>query len=1708
MSAPSTPAEDADKGRHYAFIKDTLSDPFKNASVRRGQSLAAAKLKIEPWYATAADAHHDKLKAANLKAWTSQNQVDEHLKDLQDVHSFAAPLLQKKLKDEYGVEDDVKTTYLRLYMPKELPWYARENLPGFSSRTVSLLDAALHNFAKSEQAHANSQYITHPDERQHFDVVPIKDKMSIQQFQTLCRELDIGALYKQHLDSHLLSDEPVVKAVLEQKVVTSQKDALAVAAQLALTTGNLQYDAYKLILALIEGKPELLLNGKTMGCGGLSMMATELTGIMLVAPMKLDAKGIGRIIVYVPHDPDHPLKEYESPNAFMTELARQLREDKVGASTQQSYRQFFSQFVDHQQRGHFFAELESRLFETKHHTKDDPTDQRPTWRKEPRTNPHLQFERLSVPVDYWKHAYQQQLNKILNDARVIAVSTADTDTKERWAWWDNFKKIVSDIFNVALLVATPFVPGLGELMMAYTVYQLTSDVIEGLVDLAEGLGQQAAEHVFSVVTDVIQLVAFKAGTDIGELFRLKVSQLVEGMKPVKLADGRKTLWHPDLEPYQQKNLTLATDARPDEQGLHRHADQNILRLEGKLYAVEKASKQPTSRTHRVKHPSRPNAYWPKVEHNGSGAWVHEAENPANWEGATLMQRLGHSVDRFETIELEHIRISSGTQEDALRRMYVENAPTPPLLADTIKRFRAYDEVKLASANIRTGRAIDATSVWFEPILTGLPGWPAERAVKVYEKADLTGSSRTYGNANATAADTLSISIADITSGQLPDRTVAFLNDAELATLLGRDAPAAERVQLLRNLLADTVEERQGEISLRIYQATERSDKAQVHLLKQTFPDIPLALTEKVLSNAKSDELKIMNDENRLPLRMKTQARELDFEAGAARAYDGFYRDQSVVPDTERLALKTLRLYTDTFADLRIETRDGTHDGTLRCGVGAENASTVRRLIRNEHGLYEVLDGDNKQLHKAGDFYEAILRSLPEEKRAQLGYQHGQGSLLKLWIMELSAPAGERRTLLAEPPVRPAASIETLTLLRGPMLSKAPKTPEGRIRNLYPQLSDVEVERFVEALRAKGDLEQGIKVLEEELDGLRATLNAWEENQFPDGDSDDSSALDDRFDFLQNGGSFIKERLLDCFQRKSQGFEGGDNHPDGGYTLNLSSDLLGPDLDRWWEDLRDYPAMEKYLDQISTLHLDNARFTPDTEGLLSDFANLRKLSIVSSGLTEVPPGIGKMHALESLSLTDNNIRLTADSADPWKDLSRLKTLRLDGNPLSHPPDVSALPNLTVLRLANTGLEDWPAGLVSDSAGAKRRPRDFYLDLRDCPIKNLPEVTAGSDQAFIVARARMSTTALSAADKIRFGDYRESVGLAREQVFLPAAADEIRHWPQAPDDQRSVFSPSAKYTLDREEFWQDLMAEPGSGDFFKVIRQQRQTADFQNAEARRQLTSRVWQMIEAAALDTELRQELFERAREPQTCADAGAQRFNNMGLRVLVARAPIESANAVQLESTLVKLARGAARLEIVGDIAREEIISQRKAHQADPLKNPPDDIVVHLAFETGLGERLDLPWHSDRQLYRPRSGVTDAKIDTAFETVIDREKGDGLANRMLGLVEVPFWDHYLRTIYPAEFAENYRVFEQKLEWLEDLRDAQKEWATTKNVKDLGPLKRKMEDLAGKLNVAQSEVFSGEEMSKENYDHRVSELGYQRDDLARRLTREALARAGL
>ena len=1706
MPLSPLPDENTDQGRHYEFIKYAVSAPFKTATVSRAEALAATPFAIEPWYQTAPAKDQQRLAAANLKAWGSQNTVDQLLAKL-DLYAFAEPLLKAKIKALYGIEPDVKATWLRLYIPAATPWYALDLTAGVVTRTVSLLDAALHNFASTETAGPDSQYISQPDARGLFDVVPIRHKMSIQQFQTLCRELDLGAQYKKHLDSFLLSGEPLVEGLLRYQVSQSQKDALVVAAHMALIKGDIQDDAHKKVLRLASGKSSTTGTERPVRWYELSLLDSRLTGIMLLPNGVSDASGTRAVIAYVPHDPDHPLKQYDSLQAFGSELTRQLREDRLAAASQQTYRQFFSQFVDQQQRGHFFAELEQRLFVVRYHPPEDPTDQRPAWRKAPVENPNLELTDIRLHGHYWHYAYQRKLDKILNDAKEIAVSTADTDSQARWAWWDNFKKIVSDIFNVALLIATPFVPGLGELMLAYSAYQMTRDVIEGIVDLAEGLQQEAAEHVIGVVTSVIQLATFGAGAQIGSAFKLKLSPLIEGMKPVTLPDGKASLWHPDLAPYEQKDLQLAASAKPDAHGLHQLSNHTVLPLEGKLYSVEKAVSHQQPNVHRIKHPQRANAYKPILDHNAQGAWRHEAENPLDWHDGALMPRLGHSVEGFSATEQQQIRASSGTGHDELRVMHNNSSAPPPLLADTLKRFTARADVRTASADIRAGRPLKPPADWFESLATSLPGWPGRRAIKVtYE--DVEGYSRQYGDPAAGEADTLTISQADLNAGRLPERLNDFLNEGEMRTLLKRDVPAIARPQAVRELLADAVESGRDDIAKRFYQAAERPRKRKIRIIRQRFPELPLPLAEKLLGDASPAELERIGDEQRLPLRLKQQARELDFEASASRAYDGFYRDTPLTEVTERLALGTLRNHTDAFANLRIEVRDGTPEGPLRCEFGPDDATTIRRLVRDEHGRYEVLDANNLKLHGADDFYESVLHALPDETLSEVGYRRGQGRPLKLWLMELAAAPAERRSILAEPPIRPVVSIETETLVRGwPRLFRR-STPEERIKDLYPDMNPREVTAFLDVLQRKGDPVEAIARLENDRTQLHDQLQRWRESHPAGVDANGEPIYGASADYMKKGGRHIEERLIECFDRHGEIFGERSVHPDQGYTLDLSSDIARLDLDRWWLDLHKRPAMKKYFDRITALNLDRARLSADPSMMLSHFPNLRQLSARQCELHELPSISGLMGNLEVLDLADNRIKLNASASQQLGKLTRLRTLNLNGNPLDLPPDVGAMDHLTRLHLANSRIQSWPEGLFNVGAVDKSRPRSFMLDMRGAPIDTLPVVTPGSDQAYVLSRSRFDQTRLSNADRMRLGEYRTSTGLSSKQDYYSAADDEIRHWSRFPKDASGP-GPSDPLSAWRKESWYDLMAEPDSAGFFSVIRKQRESADYRTDESRRRLTRRVWEMVEAAAVDSKLRETLFQQIVTPEDCGDLGAQLFNSLGMKVLVSKAYTESTSPAMLEDRLVRLARSAARLNSVADEAAFEYQTQERLNESDPSNPAPDEVEVHMAYETGLAERLQLPWQTDDMLYRRRSGVTQAKLDDAYTTITEGEAGDGLVNRMLMLGSDNFWEDLLLKTHPIEYAENSRIYDRQGEQLDELREAKAEWANPTAQTDLQKLTRRIEKLAKALDIpADADLFDDAPMSDEHYRTLYDGIAYKRQELSRRLTRKAMTRAGL
>ena len=899
-----------EKSVHHDFIKNTIPSWIIQAPPHRVSALKIAVAPLPQWIKAASALQHASLQRTTQESWRAQNDVDRMLLEAQDVYAFAKPLLSGALKDQYGVDVDVQETFLKLYSPAELSPWVHDFGAGVKSRIVLLLDAALHNFSESEVLLADSEFITRPDNFGQFAITDIRNKMSIHQFKSLCRSLDIGAQYKTHLESFVLPADGLARGVLQHAVIKNQKAALKAALSLASVRNDISGDGYLAVQSMLKDIIGWKMDGFPVRYYQLKMLDVPLRGIVLIAPgLDISEGDTRRVVVYVPHDPEHPLKEYASLAEFSRELTRQLRDAAPrSADSKVSYQAFFSRFVDQQQRGHFFAALNASLVEITFHGKEPGVDL-PAWRETPIEHPRLHVEKVRIDEDVdtpftgdlWLYLYRQQQNKILNDARETAISTEYADRMARWAWFENLQKMLSDIFNVALMVVAPFIPGVGEAMMAYMAFQLVSELVEGVVDLAQGLYLEGAEHLIGFAESLIQLGVFGAGAQIGkEVLLPKLSSFIESTKPVTLASGKTRLWAQDLEPYQRKNLVLPVDSQPDEFGLHPHEGKPILRLDGKHFELKQ---EPRTGKHRVQHPNRPNAYQPVVNSNGAGAFVIEGEQPSIWDNTTLLNRLDPNMDELADA-YDDILTVSRTDANAIRRMYADNQRPPPLLSDTVTRFRIDRDIQTFIEQLGSGRAQDYLRADPElqfQLLEGL--WPGTAIELVDAKGEVL---RVIGRADNSPLRINSNRLSDV---DLARTLMSHLDDAQLNTLLNGEfgiEPGSPETNArnLRAELARLARNRRALLFENRYRRVERASDVGARTLQDNVPGLPGTVARELLAAATPSEVQAIG-RGPLPERLKNLARWALRDVRISRAYEGFYLDSVDNPDMRRLALHSL-----------------------------------------------------------------------------------------------------------------------------------------------------------------------------------------------------------------------------------------------------------------------------------------------------------------------------------------------------------------------------------------------------------------------------------------------------------------------------------------------------------------------------------------------------------------------------------------------------------------------------------------------------------------------------------------------------------------------------------------------------------------------------------------------------------------------------------
>ncbi|WP_434628951.1 hypothetical protein J3P84_07105 [Pseudomonas sp. Z1-29] len=1699
MNTPITVVLPRRKIAHHKLIEKALPEWVAKTPLKQLEHLKTIRPELPDWFKQATPAQHKELRGTHTDSWTKRNEVEKELERLLDVHSFAEPLLKKHIKQRFNIDLDVRETFINLYIPTRLPII---DLPTDGSKQwrVSVLDAALHNFEAFEgeaDAHLpESGFITRPDAQGRFRILDeVTGKLPVDQFVRFCRELDIGRRYDTHLREELGLDDHGKQLRLKTRIIASQLADLKAVLHHASLTLAIQKSSLQSLLAFIAGRDN------TWQTYDLTLLSTPLTGPMIFSPGN-EWSASAPVVVYIPHDPKVPLKEYPSMAAFMTHLTEQLRGD--------SYKKFFSRFIQHDQLGSFHGALKRKFFHVIEDRPNAPDFGMPEHGfvedLKPIPDPSLDYSASKISGNFLEELYSKQLSKIFKDAKVIAVSTDSEDRKTRHDRWERIKSIGLALFNAALFVIAPFVPVVGELMLLQMAYQLLEDAYEGVRDWVAGKSIEAFEHLFSIVETVLQAAGFAVGGSIVGDLLAKPSSFVKNLKPVISTDGKTRLWNPDPAPYAHP-IEVPPTSKPDTLGLHEHDSRILLKLAADDDSQHILALSKTAETERytLTHPTRPDAFSPRMEHNGQGAWLMEGEQPQAWKSQTLMRRLGHATDGFSDAELQQLRIISGTDEGVLRRVHLQNEAMPPLLDDTLARFRTHRTVDQNIGRIRAGEALDTQGGWFEPLVTELDGWPSDKALEVFADSTLTGTPHHYG-ASVPSADTFRISLADLNGGKLAPLIVEGLDEQQLSDLVGSQTPKEQAPQRLNEKLADRAASRKMEIFEQEYRGQEPRQAPEAALVENTIADLPAPVTRVLLDTATPAENTAMTDQNRVPLRLRNLAEEMHVQTRITRAQEGLLEDDLLTPEGETLTLNTLKAFSDAISDVHIEVRDKVIDGTLRANHQPQRASLKRVLVRTEPGKYEVRDNDDQLLHPAKRFHNALLNALPPKNLGKLTSRFKPGEKFKHWLIDQYQNTRRIRTAMDFPAVGASTARETETLLRGPIFSRLWPAAEAlpaevdplaeRLKEIYPTRDEEQIANMVSRLDSEEQL-QKLTELETEKKQLFDELDKW------------ASTLPRHIDARR----ILNTRREVVAEIKRSWLRGEKAHIcTEGFVLEEDATLRleGISLDNVrLEDL----TLSKKLPHVKELSLDDCDLSSLSEDFLSNFPKLRILTASGNSLQRLPVALNTLPTLRFIDLSQNRIVIDPSTAAGLQRLPLLRFLNLSQNPLGLAPDISRLPNLEALILDRTQITDWPEGLFS-----RPRPEHFELRLLGNEIITVPACEGASPEAWIVAQTHLDRQKLDLQSDNKLAEYRRSWGLDPNRTYPPRGDEGSAFWLE---DYRGRDIEAKKIT------WDLLEHEHGSQGFFEVIARMEITDDVFETEEdqqayeenRPELTRQVWRIIDAASDDTELREKLFTMADAPTNCADAGAQIFNAMGIETMLSEFSHAGSDAPTLEKNLIGLARGKARLNKLYEIARADVAQRVLPVEKDGLglrftsevingePGTVDEVEVHTAYQARFTNSLELPWVSKHMVYRNTANVTEPQIKNAMRLVREGERNGGLVNQIL---DVEFWDTYLSDAYADRLQANDELYEAQAEQLEELRDLQHEWVEfNTRLEDRNPAKKqRLIELASQLSVPEADVLTAGKMPDSTYNRAYSAIADRRKELRRQLTSEALTRARL
>lgn len=462
--------------------------------------------QLPAWMSTASADQLIALRRSLVAQQLGQHRWQQVVGRITALDRFAAPLLTAALQAQAGLRLDVRAATLHRVVAVQIPSYVA-GVPGsvvHETSRQSLLAAALHNFPFQDtrvQSYAAGSSLLDDDGAE----LPLSPPV----FASLCRTLDIGGQYRAHLRAVLAPPDAAERDRLRAVAVQAHIASLEAAVRLAALKGDIDERSYRQLLPVVNARPVVASDAARVQARLVRVLGKQVVGVVAFEVRHAASQAVEGVIIWIPDDPEGPVTRHASWAKLYQALGTRLREP--------AYSAFFQRFISERDRPAFVRKLAEGVAQ----------DSGPV---------ELDGRRFPVEGNLFERLGQAQLDKILDDAIVLAVPTDEEDREQRNRRLKSYVSAGLDLLGLA----TFFVPGLGLPILGIAALQVADEVYEGYKDWQLGDREAALGHVFEVAQTVV-MAAVMGGASAAAGGLLERVPQVDELAPVRTASGQLRL---------------------------------------------------------------------------------------------------------------------------------------------------------------------------------------------------------------------------------------------------------------------------------------------------------------------------------------------------------------------------------------------------------------------------------------------------------------------------------------------------------------------------------------------------------------------------------------------------------------------------------------------------------------------------------------------------------------------------------------------------------------------------------------------------------------------------------------------------------------------------------------------------------------------------------------------------------------------------------------------------------------------------------------------------------------------------------------------------------------------------------------------------------------------------------------------------------------